>query len=220
MLISEGNPLTAFWFTFQAMLGKFVKIKDQVLVPTNKFRTSKTLNEWTNLDLPWPLFKQNQVMIQQAIIPNKFAQASSNQMQMQYLLQTAAVIGDNFSMKLLDHVNKRFLNSQSQQMFPTMKLLDELEQRDMIEMIYDDNMLNDRFYRFTHPFTRSTIYQSMPWEWKVKDIHQKIIEYMKDNIIYDYTTGWSFQKEFMIMMRHVMSVEKTFIQSKLSTKSK
>ena len=95
-------------------------------------------------------------------------------------------------MKILDHVNKRFLNSQSQQMFPTMKLLSELEKRDMIELIYDDNMQNDRFYRFTHPFTRMTIYQGMPWEWKVKDIHQKIIEYMKDTVIYDYTTGWSF----------------------------
>ena len=39
-----------------------------------------------------------------------------------------------------------------------MKLLNELEQRDMIELIYDDTMQNDRFYRFTHPFTRSTIY--------------------------------------------------------------
>ena len=92
-------------------------------------------------------------------------------MQMQYLLQTAAVIGDIFSMKLLDHVNKRFLNQQSQQVLPTMKLLSDLENRDLIELIYDDNMLNDRFYRFTHPFIRATVYQSMPWEWKVKDIH-------------------------------------------------
>ena len=79
-------------------------------------------------------------------------------MQMQYLLQTAAVIGDIFSMKLLDHVNKRFLNQQSQQVLPTMKLLTDLENRDLIELIYDDNMLNDRFYRFTHPFIRATVY--------------------------------------------------------------
>ena len=59
MTISMGNPLTAFWFTFQAMLGKFVQIKDHMLVPTSKFRASMTLNDWTNLDLPWPLFKQN-----------------------------------------------------------------------------------------------------------------------------------------------------------------
>ena len=39
-----------------------------------------------------------------------------------------------------------------------MGLLAELEQRDLIELLYDDNTLNDRFYRFTHPFTRSTIY--------------------------------------------------------------
>ena len=79
-------------------------------------------------------------------------------MQMQYLLQTAAVIGDIFSIKLLDHVNKRFLNQQSQQVLPTMKLLTDLENRDLIELIYDDNMLNDRFYRFTHPFIRATVY--------------------------------------------------------------
>ena len=51
--------------------------------------------------------------MQQALSDNKFSQASKNQMQMQYLLQTAAVIGDVFSMKLLDTVNKSFLNSQS-----------------------------------------------------------------------------------------------------------
>lgn len=59
MVISQGIPLTAFWFTFKAMLGKFVKIKDFKLVPSDKFRASKVLNDWTNLDLPWPLFKQN-----------------------------------------------------------------------------------------------------------------------------------------------------------------
>ena len=59
----------------------------------------------------------------------------------------------------------------------------------------------------------------MPWGWKVKDIHHKIIEYMKDNILFDYTTGWSFQKEYMIMMRHVMSSERVFVESKLSQKA-
>ena len=69
--------MTAFWFTFQAMLGRFVKIKDQKLVPSDKFRTSKALNDWTNLDLPWPLWKQNQVLIQNSLIDSKFGPASS-----------------------------------------------------------------------------------------------------------------------------------------------
>jgi hypothetical protein len=60
----------------------------------------------------------------------------------------------------------------------------------------------------------------MPWQWKVKDIHTKIIEYMKETVLYDYTTDWSFQKEYMIMMRHLMSAEKVFIEAKLSPKSK
>ena len=79
-------------------------------------------------------------------------------MYMMFLLQTAAIIGDNFSMRQLDSVNKRFLDSQSQQLQTTATLLAELEQRDMIEFLYDDAMSNDKFYRFTHPFTRATIY--------------------------------------------------------------
>ena len=43
-------------------------------------------------------------------------------------------------------------------MLKTIDLLIELEERDMLELLYEDNVLNDRFYRFTHPFTRSTIY--------------------------------------------------------------
>lgn len=59
MAISFGNPLTAFWFTYQAMVSNFVTIKDFTLRPTEKFNTSKTMNDWTALNLPWPLYKQN-----------------------------------------------------------------------------------------------------------------------------------------------------------------
>ena len=60
----------------------------------------------------------------------------------------------------------------------------------------------------------------MPWEWKVKDIHLKIIEYMKDTMIYDYTTGWSLDKEYKILIRHVMCAERIFAEAKLSSKSR
>ena len=43
---------------------------------------------------------------------------------------------------------------------------------------------------------------------------------MKDRTIYDYTTAWSFQKEYMIILRHVMASEKVFVESKLSQKAK
>lgn len=60
----------------------------------------------------------------------------------------------------------------------------------------------------------------MPWQWKVKEIHSKIIDYMKDRVIYDMTTGWSFSKEYMIMMRHVMNNEQIYSEAKLSQKAK
>ena len=77
-------------------------------------------------------------------------------------------------------------------------------------MIYDDSMTNDVFYRFTLPFIRVMIYQSLPWEWRVKEIHQLLTDYMKEKIVYDYTTNWSVQKEYMIMLRHMMASEKVF----------
>ena len=43
---------------------------------------------------------------------------------------------------------------------------------------------------------------------------------MKDTVVYDYTTGWSFEKEYKIMIRHVMSTERIFNEAKLSSKSK
>lgn len=43
---------------------------------------------------------------------------------------------------------------------------------------------------------------------------------MKDTVIYDYTTGWSLDKEYKILIRHVMSVERIFSEAKLSSKSK
>ena len=43
---------------------------------------------------------------------------------------------------------------------------------------------------------------------------------MKDTVIYDYTTGWSLDKEYKILIRHVMSVERIFAEAKLSSKSK
>ena len=125
--------------------------------------------------------------------------------QMMQLLQTASVIGDVFSSKLLDHVNKHFIVTNKQ--YSTSSLLRELEDRDLIEMIYDDNTSSEKFYRFNHPFTRVTLYQMQPFEGQVRQIHLKVIQFMKDNTMLDYTTGWSLDKEYSMMKRHIMSAE-------------
>ena len=136
------------------------------------------------------------------------------------MLETASVLGDNFSLRQLESINKCFLSATSENSQTTACLLQELEQRDLIEFLYDDNMTNDKFYRFTYPFTRLTIYQSMPWELKTKEIHRHIITYMRDKVTHDYTTGWSFQKEYTIMVRHVMSAERVILESELPQKAR
>jgi len=44
-------------------------------------------------------------------------------------------------------------------LIPNTELLKEIESRDMIEMIYYDEVSNKQVYRFTQPFMRSTLYQ-------------------------------------------------------------
>lgn len=60
----------------------------------------------------------------------------------------------------------------------------------------------------------------MPWEHKVKLIHRNIIEYMRETVTHDFTTSWSFQKEYTIMMRHVMCAESVIVESELSQKAR
>ena len=136
---------------------------------------------------------------------------------MMQILQTASVIGDVFSSKLLDSINKHFMHTDKQ--YPTLSLLKELEDRDLIEMIHSDVSTSEQFYRFNHPFTRVTLYQMQPFEWQVRQIHQKVIQFMKDNTMLDYTTGWNLEKEYLILMRHIMSAEQIYVEEKLSRKS-
>jgi hypothetical protein len=74
-------------------------------------------------------------------------------------------------------------------------------------MIYDDQTSGEQFFRFNYHFMRITMYQTMPFEWQVRQIHLKVIEYLKDSVIYDYTTKWSFENENKQMLKHFMSAE-------------
>jgi hypothetical protein len=66
--MSKGNPLTAFWLVYNCILGDFVQIKDYKLIPTKKFNTNVNLDTWTNLKLPFYIFKKNQVSLQRALV--------------------------------------------------------------------------------------------------------------------------------------------------------
>ena len=60
----------------------------------------------------------------------------------------------------------------------------------------------------------------MPFEWQVRHIHLKVIDYLKDNIVYDLTTKWQFDSENTQMLKHYMSAEQVYIEEKLSKKAR
>lgn len=67
------------------------------------------------------------------------------------------MIGDRFSSDMLESVNQSLVDNHK--IIPNTDLLKEIEARDMIEMIYFDEVSNKQVYRFTQPFMRSTLYQ-------------------------------------------------------------
>ena len=43
---------------------------------------------------------------------------------------------------------------------------------------------------------------------------------MQQKVIFDYTTSWSFEKENMLLLRHLMSVERVQSEDMLSSKGR
>lgn len=69
------------------------------------------------------------------------------------LIQASSVIGEVFSSKMLQNCT-RDLDSYK---YSTVGVLKELEERDLVEMIYDEE--ENLFYRFNHLFLKETLYQ-------------------------------------------------------------
>jgi len=58
---------------------------------------------------------------------------------------------------LVDYANKVLVEKKNQ--YLTSQLLEELEDRDLIEMILQDSQTGEMVYRFTYPFIRNALYQ-------------------------------------------------------------
>ena len=69
------------------------------------------------------------------------------------LLKTAAVNGEIFSLR---QTKATYLVDESSR-YSIKILLRELENRDLVELIFDDGD-DEGFYRFNHPFLRETLY--------------------------------------------------------------
>jgi hypothetical protein len=64
---SLGNQLSAFWLIYEAILGNFLQIKEHRLLPTTKFQNNINLDSWTNLQVPFFMFKKNQVILERSL---------------------------------------------------------------------------------------------------------------------------------------------------------
>ena len=158
---TKGVPLFAFWFAFQSVIDGFVQIKDYKLESTTKFRNSVRLGTWNGLALPHLVFKKNCETIEKALQIGSLGLGKLDGLailQMIQLLQTASVVGDVFSSRLVDCVNECPVDPSKK--YSTMVLLKELEDRDLLEMVYDgydSDGVKQCFFRFNHIFLRETL---------------------------------------------------------------
>lgn len=106
------------------------------------------------------------------------------------LLKTAAVIGEVFGMQQL---KSSYLIEESTKL-SLQSLLNVLESCDFIEYLYS-NEEAETFYRFNYPFLRDALYSLMLYEDQKKVIHGKVIDYMKENILNDWTVEVSIALE-------------------------
>jgi len=75
-------------------------------------------------------------------------------------------------------------------------------------------------YRFTHPFLRETLYSLLIFENQRKVIHQRIVEFLLEHSIYDWSTGWSHEKELSTLIHHLLALEGIDSEESISVKGR
>lgn len=115
------------------------------------------------------------------------------------LLKSAAVIGNVFTLKQLRQV----CNLEETQLLQIDIQLEELENRDIIELLFEDGY-GDKIYRFTQSFMRETLYTLQVFDTQRKPVHTKFIYYLQENIIYNWQTHWNFDKEKVLLMQNLL----------------
>lgn len=76
--------------------------------------------------------------------------------QLMHNLQTAAVISDRFSSDMLEFSHKQMVDERKA--IKMTVLLQEVESRDIIELVHSEESTDKHIYRFTHPFLRTMLY--------------------------------------------------------------
>ena len=86
-------------------------------------------------------------------------------------------------------------------------------------MIYDDGD-EEVYFRFNFPFLQETLIGMQLFESMRKPIMLKVIDYLQDNVIFDWTTDWNFNKEVTLLIQILITLENVNSEHELSEKSK
>eukprot|EP00347_Sterkiella_histriomuscorum_P004823 403358953 len=196
----------------------FINIREQILLSTNKLRYFFKTNCWNNIQLPPYSLKQNCCLIEQAFLAKgSYAKLSSEMAVSAYqLLKAASVFGDRFSMNQV----KEIFIFDDQNNYHLDLLFRVLENRNLIEMVYEDGSQGDKIYRFNQSFLRECLFQLQIYEGQRKQLHSKISHFLQENMIYNWQTDWNFEKEQTILLQNLMAEEGVQNERQLSLKAR
>ena len=157
---THGNPLDMMNLMNNLIESNYLEIDDlnfKLLIKSN-LEKCIDLEEFLTIPVPLSRFKINIPILDHQPCRTKL------------MLKAACVIGDCFDLQMLWKVNpfKETINKDK-----LLQILGELEKQEFLEIL--DQNSNNITYRFTHPFMREVIYQSMIYNQR-RTIHRYVAE--------------------------------------------
>lgn len=72
-----------------------------------------------------------------------------------------------------------------------------------MELIFEDGY-GDKIYRFSQRFMRETLYSMQVFDQQKKPVHTRFINYLQENMIFNWQTEWNFEKELILMLQNLL----------------
>ena len=154
-------------------------MKDQCLQPTQLFRKCRQRQDWSLVPVPGLSQKINCSLVDGFI---KEMRSKQNKVDAEtavkgaLLLKSAAVIGEVFGSRVLQHINP--LRGETHK--GLLHVLRILEARDFIEVL-DETDHKNVVCRFRKIFLRETIYQGMLYRAQKKGLHQLMVQFIQSH---------------------------------------
>ncbi len=70
--------------------------------------------------------------------------------------------------------------------------MEELENRGIVELLFEDNSQGDKVFRFVQNFMRETLFGIQVYDKQRKPTHLKFIAYLQENMVLNWQTNVKF----------------------------